>query len=68
MKVLLEIKDDKAPSLLEVLNGLSYVKTKPLTDSKAEFLEELREAVEEVRMIKAGKQKGRPAKELIDEL
>ncbi|MBW8051139.1 MAG: hypothetical protein FVQ77_12530 [Cytophagales bacterium] len=68
MKVLLDIKDNKAPSLLEVLNGLSYVKTKPLTDTKAKFLEDLREAVEEMKLIKAGKLKGRPAKELIDEL
>jgi hypothetical protein len=68
MKVLLDIRDDKAPSLLEVLKGLSYVKTKTLSSSKAKFLEELREAVEEVRLIKAGKLKGRPAKELLDEL
>lgn len=68
MKVLLDIKDNKAPSLLEVLKGLSYVKAKPLTDTKAQFLEDLREAVKEVRLIKAGKLKGRPAKELIDEL
>ena len=68
MKVLLDIRDDKAPYLLEVLKNLSFVKTKQLTDSKAKFLKGLREAVEEVRLIKAGKLKGRPAKELLDEL
>jgi hypothetical protein len=30
MKVLLDIKDSKAASLLEVLHGLSYVKTELL--------------------------------------
>jgi hypothetical protein len=68
MKVLLDIQDDKAPALLEVLKGLSYVKTKNVSDKKAEFLQGLKEAVEEVKLIKAGKLKGRPAKELLDEL
>ena len=68
MKVLLDIRDDKALYLLEVLKNLSFVKTKPLTSSNAKFLEGLREAVEEVKLIKAGKLKGRPAKELLDEL
>ena len=35
MKVLLDIPDNKAASLLEVLNSISYLKTKPLTDAKA---------------------------------
>ena len=38
MKILLDIPDNKAPSLLEVLNGISYVKVIPLTDSKALLL------------------------------
>ena len=35
MKVLLDIKDSKARHLLEVLKGLSYVKTKTLSNEKA---------------------------------
>ncbi|MEO5570907.1 MAG: hypothetical protein ABIT08_06845 [Bacteroidia bacterium] len=68
MKVLLDIKDAKAPYLMEILKNLSFVKTKTLTSSKAQFLEELREAIDEVNLIKAGKLKGRPARKLIDEL
>jgi hypothetical protein len=36
--------------------------------SKQKFLDEFREAVEELNQIKAGKIKGRPAQYLIDEL
>lgn len=68
MKVLVDVKDHKAAFLLELLNSLPFVKAKPLTDAKAEFLEDLREAVEEVKLIKAGKKKGRSAQELLDEL
>ena len=68
MKVLLDIKDHKVSFFMEVLRNFPFVKATPLTDTKAQFLQELREAVEEVNQIKAKKKKGRPAKELLDEL
>jgi len=68
MKVLLDIRDDKALSLLEVLKGLSYVKTKTLTDAKALLLEELKEATEEMKLIRAGKKKARNADDFLNEL
>jgi hypothetical protein len=68
VKVLLDIKDSKAEFVLELLRNLSYVKTKQLTSSKAEVLESLKEAVEEMKLIKAGKLKGRKAEELFHEL
>lgn len=68
MKVLLDIKDDKAQHLLEVLKGLSYVKTKQLTDAKAQLLGEIREAVEEMKLIRAGKKMARNAEDFLNEL
>jgi len=68
MKVLLDIKDNKAKHLLEVLKGLSYVKTKTISDEKALLIEEMKEAVEELNLIRQGKLKGIPAKQLLDEL
>ena len=68
MKVLLDIKDSKASSLLEVLNGLSYVKVRPISEEKALLMEEIKEAVENMKLIREGKQKGKPARELLDEL
>ena len=68
MKVLLDIKDSKAVHLLEVLKGLSYVKTKRLTNEKSLLMEEIKEAVENLKLVRNGKLKARPAKELLDEL
>lgn len=68
MKVLLDIKDGKAQPLLEVLNGLSYVKTKQLTEEKAQLVSEIREAVENLKLVREGKLKARSAKDLLDEL
>ncbi|MCS4433334.1 hypothetical protein [Aquiflexum gelatinilyticum] len=68
MKVLLDIKDDKAKPLLEVLKGLSYVKATTISDEKALLMEEIKEAVEELKLVREGKLKGIPAKQLLDEL
>ena len=68
MKVLLDIKDDKAMHLLEVLKGLTYVKTIQLTDAKALLMSEVREAVEEMKQIRAGKKQARDAEEFLNEL
>ncbi|HKR07533.1 MAG TPA: hypothetical protein VJY62_23055 [Bacteroidia bacterium] len=68
MRVLLDIKDAKAPYLMEILKNLKFVKTKTLTQAKAQFFEELKEAVDEINLVKAGKLKGRLARKLIDEL
>ncbi|MEZ4913453.1 MAG: hypothetical protein R2798_05300 [Chitinophagales bacterium] len=66
--MLLDIQDNMALPLLEVLKSLPYVKTKQLTDEKAQLLTEIREAVENLKLVRKGKLKARPAKELLDEL
>ena len=68
MKVLLDIKDDKAHFVMELLQSLSFVKAKPLTPYKAEVLEGIQEAVQEMKLIKEGKLKSRNAEDLFDEL
>jgi hypothetical protein len=68
MKILLDIKDSKADFVMELLKSLSFVKAKPLTPHKSEILEGVKKAVEEMKLVKAGKLKARPAEELLDEL
>jgi hypothetical protein len=68
MKVLLDIPDNKADSLMDVLRSISYVKAKPITEAKALLLEEIKEAVEEMKLIKSGKKKGRNAEDFLNEL
>ncbi|MCW3108844.1 MAG: hypothetical protein JWQ09_3350 [Segetibacter sp.] len=48
---------------MDVLNSISYVKAKPLTDAKALLMEEIREAAEEMKLIKAGKKSTRDAED-----
>ena len=68
MKLLLEVQDDKAPFIVEMLRNFKYVKTKPLTPYKAEVLEGLKEGLDEVQQIKQGSLKGISAKDLLNEL
>jgi len=68
MRVLLEIKDHKAQSLMDVLKGLSYVKTKTLSNYQAEAIEQMKEAIDELHLVKAGKLKARNATDLLNEL
>lgn len=68
MKLLLDIKDNKAQFIIELLKNFSFVKTKSLTPYKAEVLEGIKEAVEEMKLIKAGKLKARNAEDLFNEL
>ena len=65
MQVLLNIPDAKAPFLMDVLQHISYVKVKPLTDEKALLLQEIKEAVDAVNLLKKGKLSARPAQELL---
>jgi hypothetical protein len=67
MKVLLDIPEKKAASLLDVLRHISYVKATPITESKSKILMELREAVNEVKQIKAGKKESRTVRAFLDE-
>ncbi|MFM2387922.1 MAG: hypothetical protein RL660_2679 [Bacteroidota bacterium] len=68
MRVLLDIKDNKALHLLEVLRGLSYVKTTTLSDEKALLIEEIKEAVDNLKLVKQGKLKAKSARDLLNEL
>ena len=55
MHVLLDIKDSKALHLLEVLRSLPYVKTKTISEEKAQLMEEIKDAVDSLALIKEGK-------------
>ncbi len=68
MKVLLDIKDEKSEFVLELLRHFDFVSAEELTPKETETLEGLKEAVEEVNQIKAGKKKGKPLNEFLDEL
>lgn len=68
MKVLLDIKDNKAEFVMELLESLSFVKAETITPSKAQFIKEFKQAAEEVSLAKQGKVKLKTAEQLLDEL
>ncbi len=68
MKVLLEIKDNKAVHLMEILKSLPFVKATPVSDEKTQLIEEIKEAVRQLNLVKQGKLKGTPVEELLGEL
>ncbi len=68
MKILLDIKDNKAAFFLEVLKNFTFVEATQITDSKAEFLKEFKAAVDEVKLAKEGKIKLQSARDFLDEI
>ncbi|KGE14185.1 hypothetical protein [Sphingobacterium deserti] len=68
MKVILDIKDNKAAFVMELLSNLSFVKARPLSEDDVILIEEIKQAVEELKLVREGKLKTRPARDLINEL
>lgn len=68
MKLLLEIKDDKAAFVMELLSNFSFIKAAPLGKNDALLLSELNEAIEEVNDIKAGKKQSKSLTAFLHEL
>jgi len=68
MKVLVDVRDNKADFIMELLNNFSFVKAKAISQTKALLIEEIKEAVDNLNLVKQGKLKARPAKDLLNEL
>jgi len=68
MKLLLDIKDDKAIHLVEVLKSLPYVDVVPYNEDKEQLVDEIKEAVDNLKLVRAGKLTAKPAEELLNEL
>ncbi|MFY0605940.1 MAG: hypothetical protein JXR10_04440 [Cyclobacteriaceae bacterium] len=68
MKLILDVKDDKALFLLELLKNFPFVSAKEISPYNAEILEGLKDSVEQVNLVKEEKVKLKSAKDLLDEL
>ena len=66
MKAVLDIKDSKAPFVMELLGNFPFVKVQP--GEKALLLSEIKESVDYVNQVKKGELQARPAKELLNEI
>jgi hypothetical protein len=68
MKILLDIPDSMASSLMEVLKSIPRIKAHPITEAKAQLIVEIKEAVDEMKLIRMGKKKAHNAKDFLNEL
>ena len=72
MRLVLNIRDDKAGFFIELLRNFPFVTTEEVADSEdrteAQVLEDLREALEEVKLAKDGKIQLQSARAFLDEL
>ena len=69
MKVLVDIRNEKkVPFVMEFLGSQSYIKTKTFSDEGAALMEDLKEAMNEVKLHKQGKIKLKTAQQLLNEL
>jgi hypothetical protein len=70
-QVTLYIPEEKFPLFIEFAKNINFIKKIEVEDeasTKEQVLQDLKQAVKEINLIKAGKLKARDARELINEL
>ena len=68
MKILLEVNDSKAAFIMGMLNNFKFVKATKLTESKSNFLQGLKESVDEVKLAKKGQLETTSLNDFLDEI
>lgn len=70
MKVILNIKENRAPFFMELIKSLDYIDVvKEIKDKrKSDFIQDLAEAFNDVKLYEQGKKKLKSAKDLLNEL
>jgi len=69
--ITLSVQDKDYSFFVKLVKNLDFVQIKEPVGHKSKkqkFLDEFKEAVEELNQVKEGKIKGRPVQELLDEL
>lgn len=70
MKVILDIRDNRIPFFMELVKSLDYINVvKEVKDeNKSQFVTDLAEAFNDVKLYEQGKKKLKSAKDLLNEL
>lgn len=68
MKVILDVNENKADFVLELLNSLPFIKVVTVNKKKEKFLKDLQDSVDEVNLAIQGKVKLKSAQEILNEL
>jgi len=68
-QITLNIKDSKFKFFLELIKNFDFVQVEEIEgDTKEAIVANIKQGLEEVKLVEEGKIKSRPAKELLDEL
>jgi hypothetical protein len=67
-RVVLDIPDNKINFFMELVNNLGYKKVKRLSKEEAEFVDDLKNSLNEVELHRQGKIKLQPARDFLNEL
>lgn len=74
-QITIDVPDNKYPFTMDLIKNLKFVKNittreekKIAPPTKAEFIQNLKDAIEEVKLIEAGKKKGTLLKDFLNEL
>jgi hypothetical protein len=69
MKIILDIKDNKVAFFMEVLKNFSFIKqVTPISNVKANLINDIKESMDEFKLVKEGKLEAKNAEDLIIEL
>jgi hypothetical protein len=66
--VVLDIPDNKINFFMELVNNLGYKKVKRLSKAEAEYVDDLKNSLNEVELHRQGKIKLQPARDFLNEL
>jgi hypothetical protein len=67
-RVVLDIPDNKINFFMELVNNLGYKKVKRLSKVQAEFVDDLKNSLNEVELHRQGKIKLQSARDFLNEL
>lgn len=67
-KIHIDVREDKADFVMEMLENFPFVQTKYYSREKARFMEEFAESLRYVKKVEQGKAKPRPVEDLLNEL
>jgi hypothetical protein len=67
-RVVLDIPDNKISFFMELVNNLGFKKVKRLSKEQKEFVDNLKDSLNEVELHRQGKIKLQPARDFLNEL
>lgn len=65
MNYILTVPDERKALLDELIKAMPFLKARPISKAKAEHINDVLDAIEEMKAVEAGKRKPRSAKAML---